>query len=222
MIRRKFCGLLALTAAAVLHSAALAAQVAFSLNLEFITPGDFNSGGTWTIVGKADERGLAGASLYLNNINFNASGFLAPMEFEVQEFTNILTAINIVAGDDPTSNKTLDVGVIGGPFPSNYIDDPGLAPFGGNPDLGSFTDGVALATGTFNAGVVPSWAIAGLNFTDANVYSTLAGNPAVDANTQVTIRHVIPEPATIGLAGVSALAVLVIARRRVLWQSSRT
>jgi hypothetical protein len=193
-------------------TAALAASISLSLNLTFNTPGDPNSGGTWFVVGKADERGLAGVSMYLTNINFNAAGFLAPVQFEVRQFGTFGTAINIVEGDDPFS-KTLDVGVVGGPFPSSYVDAPGLTPYLGNSNLGSFTGGVALATGTFNSGVVPNWTNSGSNSTDGNVYSSPAGANAIDAATSVTVRTVVPEPAMLGVAGVALIGLIVASRR---------
>ncbi len=215
MNRRLTVVLVACAAAMQAPAVAPAANVSLSLNLDFNTPGDSNSGGNWTIVGKADERGLAAANMYLANINFNAGGFLAPMQFEIQMFGTVGTAINIVEGDDPLTQQTLDVGVIGGPFPSSYVDDPGLVPFMGNPNLGSFTGGVALATGTFNAGVVPAWTNQGSNVSDANVYALPNGAiPAIDANTQLTVRHIVPEPATVALLGVVGTAIVAASRRR--------
>lgn len=197
-------------AAALAATTASAASLSLSMNLTFNTPGNPLSGGTWKVVGKADERGLAGVTMRLDNINFNATGFLAPAGFEVREFATIPaggTIIEIVEGDD-LSSKTLDVGVIGGPVPSSYVDAPGLAPIMGNPSLGSFTGGVELATGTFNAGVVPTWVSA-----DANVFSTAAGQPAVAASVQQTVRAVVPEPATLGLAGVALVGLIAASRR---------
>lgn len=215
MIRLRNLFLLVALATVLASSSASAASVSLSLNLTFNTPGNVNSGGTWFVVGKADERGLAGASMYLNNINFNAAGLIAPVQFEVRQFGTFGTVINIVEGDDIFTSKTLDVGVIGGPFPSSYVDAPGLVPYLGNPNLGSFTGGVALATGTFNPGVVPNWATSGANSTDANVFSSPNGANAVDAVTLVTVRTVVPEPATLGLAGVALIGLIAASRRSV-------
>jgi hypothetical protein len=204
-----FVCVVALTAALAATTAS-AASLSLSMNLTFNTPGNTLSGGTWKVVGKADERGLAGVAMKLNNINFNASGFLAPAGFEVRQFQTVPaggTIIEIVEGDD-LSSKTLDVGVIGGPVPSSYVDAPGLAPFMGNPNLGSFTGGVELAAGTFNAGVVPTWVSA-----LANVFSSAGGQPAITASVQQTVRTVIPEPATLGLAGAALVGLIVVSRR---------
>lgn len=206
--------------AAFLAAPASAANVWLSLNLDFNAPGDSSSGGTWMVVGKADQRGLAGVSLFLTNVNFDATGFLAPMEFEVRQFAQSGTVINIVEADS-MEHKTLDIGVVGGPFPSNYVDAPELVPYMGGPDLGSFSGGVALATGTFNPGVAPNWATQGSSSTDANVFSLDPGNPAVDAATrttaatQTTVRIMaVPEPTSLGLAGLALIGVAVSARRR--------
>jgi hypothetical protein len=201
---------IAALASALIAPTALAANLSLSMNLTFNTPGNTLSGGTWKVVGKADERGLAGVAMRLDNINFNASGFLAPAGFEVRQFATIPaggTIIEIVEGDD-LSSKTLDVGVIGGPVPSSYVDAPGLAPIMGNPNLGSFTGGVELATGTFNAGVVPTWVSA-----QANVFSSAGGQPAITASVQQTVRAVVPEPATLGLAGVALIGLIAASRR---------
>lgn len=194
-------------ATALAATTASAANLSLSMNLAFNAPGNVLSGGTWKIVGKADERGLAGVAMKLDNINFDASGFLAPAGFEIKVFQDLGTVIEIVEGDD-LSSKTLDVGVIGGPVPSSYVDAPGLAPVFGNPNLGSFTGGVELATGTFNAGVVPTWVSA-----LANVFSSAGGQPAVAANVQQTVRTVVPEPATLGLAGVALIGLIAATRR---------
>lgn len=212
MIRLQSVVWLAALAAALTATTASAASVSLSMNLTFNTPGNSLSGGTWKVVAKADERGLAAVAMRLDNINFNASGFLAPAGFEVREFATIPaggTIIEIVEGDDIFSSKTLDVGVIGGPFPSSYVDAPGLAPYLANPNLGSFTGGVELAGGTFNAGVVPTWVSA-----LANVFSTGGGQPAIAASVQQTVRTVVPEPATLGLGGMALVALVATARRK--------
>lgn len=208
--------LAALLCVGVLSSGASAANVWFSLNLEFNNPADFNSGGTWTVVTKADERGLAAAVLdfVFGSLNFDPlSGFLTPAGFEVEASLFDGTRLEIVEGDDLT-DPTLDVGVIGGTFPSTYVDDPGLVVFGSNSDLGSFSGGVELATGSFDPGDIPTWIAPGDNpgnDTGANIFLNAVSNP-VEANTFVTVRYVVPEPTTILLTGLS-LIVLAVRRR---------
>lgn len=188
-----------------------AASAWFSLNLEFNDPADFGSGGTWTVVAKADERGLAGAALALNkfSLNFNpATGFLTPSGFEVEFSSNSWMYLEILEGD-AIGSPTIDVGVIGGTYPSSYVDDPNLIVFGGNPDLGSFSGGVPLATGSFDAGDIPAWYSSISDFTAANVY--LVPNPvnASPATVFTTVRYVgIPEPSSmlIAMAGILAFA----------------
>jgi len=109
----------------------------------------------------------------------------------------------------------LGIGVIGSSFPSTYVDPVGIVPFGGNPNFGSFTGGVALATGTFAPGVVPNWTPSGVNVTDANVFTGAAPAPVVDADTLLTVRWVVPEPATLGLAGVALIGLIAASRRSV-------
>jgi len=185
----------------------------FSLNLEFNDPTDFGSGGTWTVVAKTDRRGFSGIVLEFlaSSLNFNAAtGFLTP--FEIEESAVFGLRLETVQGDDFFS-VTYDLGVIGGTYPSTYVDDPNLVLFGANPDLGSFTGGVELVTGSFNAGDIPAW-FAGPDVTDARLY-TGVGTGVVEPDVFLTVRYVaaIPEPASLLLlsGGIIALAAL---RRR--------
>jgi hypothetical protein len=218
MIRTRV--LVGLTALAAAQAPAVvdAANISLSLNLTFNTPGNFASGGTWLVVVKADDRGLAGASMnfVVGTINFNpATGFVGPAGFETQTSASFPGRINIVDGDNPEPPRTLDVGVIGGPFPTTYVDPPNLAVFPGNPDLGSFSGGVRLVTGTFNPGVVPTWFPGPSDVTDGTVYTAPSGlGTVVDANTQTTVRYIVPEPATWLSCLSAALVVLTRGRRR--------
>ena len=144
MIRSRSMFLLAVAAMLFSPAVAQAANIWFSLNLQFNTPGNVNSGGTWTTVAKADPQGIAGISMYLANTTFGS--FLAPPELPLQlQFGNTVLR-NVVIGDDLEGPRPLGIGVIGSSFPSTYVDPVGLVPFGGNPNFGSFTGGVALAT----------------------------------------------------------------------------
>jgi hypothetical protein len=87
-----------------------------------------------------------------------------------------------------------------------YVDDPQLTIFGAYPDLGSFTGGVELVTGTFGS-TVPDWFDGGpTDRSGANVFTTV---PFIDgpssiagANVSLTVRYVnIPEPSTMVLLG---------------------
>jgi hypothetical protein len=186
-----------------------AANVWFSMNLQFNTPGNVNSGGTWTTVAKADPYGIAGVSMYLANTTFGS--FLAPPEFPVRFQSGNTTLRNLAIGDDLVGPRPVGIGVIGSSFPSTYVDPVGLVPYGGNPNFGSFSGGVALATGTFVPGVVPNWASAVNDSTDANILD--ANSTPVDANVLLTVRYVVPEPATLGLAGVALIGLIAASRR---------
>lgn len=208
MIRSRHLFLCAALAAALFSQvSAQAANVWLSLNLQFNSLGDVNSGGTWTTVAKADPQGIAGISMYLTNTTFGS--FLAPPQLDVQLQLGNTTLRNVVVGDGLTPPYPLGIGVIGSPFPSTYVDPIGLVPFGGNPNYGSFSGGVALATGTFAAGVVPNWT----GVSDANVFTGTAPAPVVDADTLLTVRWAVPEPATLGLTGMALLGMIAVSRR---------
>lgn len=209
MIRSRSMFLLAVAAILFSPAGVQAANIWFSLNLQFNTPGNVNSGGTWTTVAKADPHGIAGISMYLANTTFGS--FLAPPQFPIQLQAGNTTVRNLAIGTDLSLPRPLGIGVIGSSFPSTYVDPVGLEPFGGNPNFGSFTGGVALATGTFAPGVVPDWTSQGFNATDANLFT--ANGTAVDADVLLTVRSVIPEPATLGLAGVALVGLIAAARR---------
>jgi hypothetical protein len=205
--------LLALAAMASFQATASAANVWLSLNLNFNTLGDANSGGTWTAVAKAEPQGLAGVSMYFANTTTFGS-FLAPPQLEVRAQGLFGTARNVLVADDLVPPLPLGIGVIGSSFPSTYVDPPGLVPFGSYPNYGSFTGGVALATGTFSPGVIPDWTVAGINVTDANVF-TGPNPPPVDADTLLTVRWRVPEPTGVALIGACVTAIFVATRRRV-------
>jgi hypothetical protein len=186
-----------------------------SLNLEFNNSTDIGSGGTWTVVAKADRRGIAGVELNFDatSLNFNpATGFLTPSVW-TNEFSGVSgMRLETVQGDDLVS-PVYDVGVIGGTFPSSYVDDPSLVVFGPNPDLGSFTGGVELVTGSFNAGDIPAWWTGAGGPADGNLF-TGTGSAIVIPNVFVTVRaNYIPEPTTLLLACGSVIALAGMRRR---------
>jgi len=175
-----------------------AAEIDLSLNLAFNDTNDLNSGGTWTIVGKADEQGIAGLSIYVDGTQMSFdlnSGYVIPdTVFEVQrsnlEFNPNVARIEFVLGDD-LSDITLDVGVVGGSYPSTYVDAPDILLVGSNPDLGSFSGGVELLTGTFAPGQLPDWDTGH----GGNVF---IGTQAIGATVNTTVRITgVPEPASI-------------------------
>jgi len=202
----------AVACAVLFSSVATAANVDLSLNLEFNDPADQSSGGTWTAVAKADESGLAGVSILAmdvdaapTSINSAITGFNIFLTQTVGPVTEAVTGSDLVV-------SIFDVGVIGGTWASNYVDPVGIAPLPGQADLGSFTGGAAVIAGTFSAGMIPQLLeTSGTFAAGANVYNA-TGQP-IAASLNLTVRTVVPEPATFALLGVS-LCCLVATRRR--------
>jgi hypothetical protein len=204
----------ALLCALVLASGATAGNLSLSLNLEFNTLGDQNSGGTWTVVAKAEERGIAAVVMRFldSSLNFDPNtGFFLSDVFEIQVSGLFGLQLEIVEGEDPFFGATLDVGVIGGTFPSAYVDDPDLVLFGVNPDLGSFTGGVELVTGSFDPGDIPEW-ISGSGA--ANLYVDPGAVITAAENVFLTVRHIVPEPATFALLGLGLAGAMFLGRRK--------
>jgi len=97
MIRSRDLFLLAALAAMLVSQAsAQAANVWLSLNLQFNTPGNVSSGGTWTTVAKADPQGIAASNMYLANTTFGS--FLAPPALDIQFQSGNTTVRNVLAG----------------------------------------------------------------------------------------------------------------------------
>jgi hypothetical protein len=191
-------------------------NISLSVNLDFNNPGDLSSGGIWTAVAKVDQRGIAALVMMfeVDSLNFDPlTGFLTPVGFEVEGSAVFGLRLEIVQGDD-LADPTIDVGVIGGTYPSTYVDDPNLVILGSNPDLGSFTGGVALATGTFDASDIPAWFDDGSDFSAGNLFADEAGSVIGTFKALTTVRYIVPEPSTLIMLGLG-LAITAFARRRV-------
>ncbi len=202
----------ALVCVLTLASGATAGNVSLSINLEFNTLGDLSSGGDWTVVAKAEERGIAGVVMRFldSSLNFDPNtGFFLSDVFEVKQSAVFGLELEIVQGQDLDPNVTLDVGVIGGTFPTAYVDDPDLAILGSNPDLGSFTGGVELVTGSFDPGDLPEW-ISGAQF--ANLFVDPGAVVTAADNVFITVRHVVPEPTSLALLSLAVVGCLATTR----------
>ena len=206
----------AILCAILLANRSFAGDVWLSLNLDFNTQGNTSSDGTWTVVGKADQFGIAGVFFGLSPINFSGD-FLVPLSvFDFRSFDPITGGFQIINGVNTPGPGTIGVGVIGGSYPSTYVDPVNLAILGSNPDIGSFTGGVALATGTFDPGSIPEFVSAsGLPAADANLFPDASGTfPAVAAdNVFTTVCFVVPEPTAFALA-IAAICLAMGRRRR--------
>ena len=92
----------------------------------------------WSSRRRTSRHGGRSMELDLNH-HFNpATGFVGPAGFETQ--TSALSRSHRHCGwrqSEPP--RTLDVGVVGGPFPTTYVDPSNLAIYSGQPNLGSFT-----------------------------------------------------------------------------------
>ena len=115
-----------------------AGDLSYSLNLEFNTTADFTSGGEWTVVAKAEQRGLQAGLILLTGVTFDLdTGPLAPARFydlnnqsanpNIRRFE--AAGFNLYASQEPSYLEILiaqdqlfqpvprwffDVGVIGG------------------------------------------------------------------------------------------------------------
>ncbi len=199
----------------LISNCAVAANVDLSLNLEFTSPADMTSGGTWIAVAKADEKGLAGIAFLVEGGNDDASSLVpAGASFDVFETQSVGPVIEVVVGNDLAA-PAFDVGVIGGTFVSSYVDPAGITILPGQSDLGSFTGGVLLATGTFDPGVTPNLIdMSGTLDQGANVFNVDMSGSVLAATLNTTVRALVPEPTTLALLGMGLIGLATTVRRR--------
>jgi len=186
-----------------------------SLDLSFNDPADFNSGGDWTVVAATfggGTLGLSDISLLISDADFSGD-FLVPSSiFPDTESSFIGNVLQIETGAD-LANPVFGVGVVGGPLLSTFVDPVGIAPFGDNLDLGSFTGATPIASGSFAPGNIPEF-VPILGTPDGNLFSDsivfVDSGGIVSTIFQSTVRSVavVPEPngfalLLMGLMGVS-------------------
>jgi hypothetical protein len=187
---------------------ATAAIVNLSMNVFPTNLANPNGGGTWRIVAKTDStQGIAGISAYLNNVNVAGLG----VEPDIGSILNggnpfvttIGSVVNIVYGQN-TATGPLVAGV--GTLATSDGPDPL-----GNP---VWNDATRIFSGNYSS-IVPSFAIAGINETDANTFAqVIVGLAALDADTRTVVRVAVPEPATMALALFGVMGAAAVARRR--------
>jgi hypothetical protein len=196
----------AMALAAASNAAAQTPNVMLSMNVFPTNVGNPNGGGTWRIVAKTDStQGIAAISAYLANVNTVGLDTENDIGHDLADpmFTVIGSAVNLVYGQDTTTAPL--VGGVGTPSMSD-----GLDPLG-NP---AWNGATRIFSGTYSS-VVPSFTTAGFNQTDANTFAqVMVGLATLDANTTTVVRVAVPEPATMGLAGLATLSLLAVSRRR--------
>ena len=193
--------------------------VAVTLDLDFNNPADVNSGGNWTVVASTFGGGTLGISdltLVISDANFNG-GFLVPSNiFQVAQSSATGNLLQLQTGSNLLP-PVFGVGVIGGPLASTFVDPVGIAPLGGNPNLGSFTGATPIASGTFAAGNIPDIVSfvttpTGPVASNALVFDDPNSTQQITTIFQSTVRAVpvtVPEPncfalLTMGLVGLGS------------------
>jgi hypothetical protein len=188
------------------NAAAQTPNVMLSMNVFPTNLANPNGGGTWRIVAKTDSsQGIAGISAYLANVSTIGLDVENDIGHDLSDpnFAIISGTVNLVYGQDLTTSPL--VGGVGTPALGDGPD-----PFG-DP---AWNNATRIFSGLYSS-VVPSFAIAGSNETDANTFAQVVVNSAaVDANTTTVVRVAVPEPATAVLAGVAILGIAASRRRR--------
>ncbi len=186
-----------------------AANVDVSMNVFPTTLSMPNNGGTWQVVAKTDAPlGIQAINMYVLDVNIagifvepdiNALTQMNGMPF-VGQFGLV---INMVYGQNIT-----EPGIVVGVGTSLLSDGPDPL---GDP---VWDDATKIISGTYS-GMVPAFTSLGSNVSDANVLaSPLPNVAALDADTTVVVRVLVPEPASAGLAIFAALGLSALRRRR--------
>lgn len=171
------------------------------------------TGGTWRIVGKTTSLGFAGADFSVADTA--SATIVAPPVLEGRTVAGDVVNRDIDIIDNLVAPIPYGIGVIGGSFPSSYVDPPNLIVSPNwETNAGSFTGGVVLVEGTYNAGQSPTWTTL-----TASAFGRVFVDPSnadwlPDASIKVVRTAVIPEPAAIALAGIGLLGMFAASRRR--------
>jgi hypothetical protein len=152
------------------------------------------------------------AKVDLSLLNTATAAIVAPPDLEVRNVFDFGGGHNVTMEDNYEAPLPYGIGVIGGPFPSSYVDPPNLQVHSAWSNLGSFTGGVVLAEGTFAPGQNPTWP----GFANSGIALMFINTTSADRLPDQGILQIrsteIPEPAAASLAGLAVVGMFAARR----------